>query len=208
MAQNGSPGGASKVVARIDLARGVLATADASRWFDVDPTPVFVLRLDGVLLGLNESGRHLLGSRTALTLRGGQLAFSDDEAQTCFTAGLERISSRSEAAVPVVLRCDDGRWRRLDLLRDGGGSEDRVFVALRAEPKRVVDIEPMVEAFRLSVAEGKVLRHVAEGLAPKSIAVRLKVSPHTVRAHMRSLYAKMHVRGMQELIREYTRLVA
>jgi DNA-binding CsgD family transcriptional regulator len=208
MARNGSPGGASRAAARIDLATSGFATADAARWFDLDPTPVFVLRLDGALLNLNESGRHLLEAGTAMAFRGGQLAFSDDEAQTCFTMGLEKMSAGAGTMVPVVLRCDDGRWRRLDLLRDGRGSEDRVFVALRGEPKRDVDIEPLAEAFRLSVAEGKVLRHVAEGLAPKSIAARLKVSPHTVRAHMRSLYVKMHVRGMQELIREYTRLVA
>lgn len=206
MARNGSAG--SKMSAAFDLAApGGAKIQDSSQWFAVDPTPVFVVRLDGAVLDLNEGSRRLLKAGTAVTFRGGQLSFGDDEAQSCFTAALARLTSGAEAALSVVLRCDDGRWRRLDLLRNAGVPKDRVFVTLRAEPKREGVIGPVIEGFGLSVAEGNVLLHVAQGLAPKSIAAKLKVSPHTVRAHLRSLYVKMHVRGMQELIREYTRLI-
>jgi DNA-binding CsgD family transcriptional regulator len=63
-----------------------------------------------------------------------------------------------------------------------------------------------VEAYRLSATEAKVLLHLAQGLPPKWIASQLDISPNTVRAHLRNLYLKMHVNGLCDLIREYTRL--
>lgn len=209
MMRNGSSGdltNASTVIRRnLSIAQQAHCPA---RWFDLDPTPVFVLQSDGVLVASNESGRQVLETGAAVTLRATQLAFADDEAHSCFKGALEKVTSGVETEIAVVLRCDDGRWRRLELSRDGDLPVRSVFVTFRGDPKRNVDIGPIIEAFRLSFSEGNVLLQVARGLPPKRIATKLKVSPHTVRAHLRSLYVKMHVHGMQELIREYTRLTA
>jgi DNA-binding CsgD family transcriptional regulator len=211
MARHGGHGDSERASAKPRPAadgHDTLQTGDPTPWFDADPTPVFVLGADGALLASNRSGRQFLEARAAVSLRGGRIGFADDAAQNCFTQALEKITSGAKTEFVVVLRCDDGYWRRLHVLHHGGLSSRTAFVTVRGEPKREVDITPIVEAFRLSFAEGKVLLHVARGLEPKRIAVRLGVSPHTVRAHLRSLYAKLRVRGMQELIREYTRLTA
>ena len=181
--------------------------SETACWFDVDPTPVFMVDAKGTILAANRRARRLVGPGRALNVRGGQLGLSDFEAQDSFTEALKKVTSAASEAA-VVLRCDDGRWRRLHLLRGDDLSADIVFITIHGDPERQADIRPIVEAFRLTFAEGNVLLHVAKALPPKRIATRLGVSLHTVRAHLRSLYVKMHVRGMQELIREYTRLTA
>jgi DNA-binding CsgD family transcriptional regulator len=178
--------------------------SDASDWFEVDPAPVLVVDANGAMLAANRRARRMLEPGPGFTLRAGRLVFAHFEAQACFTEALEKITSGSTSEFAVVLRCDDGRWRRLQLVRGDGPPVRVTFVTVRGDADR--QVEPIVAAFRLSVTEGKILLHVAQGLPPKRIAAHLGVSPHTVRAHLRSLYVKMHVRSMHELIREYTRL--
>ena len=45
----------------------------------------------------------------------------------------------------------------------------------------------------LSVREAQVLDMVAQGLTDAEIAARLSLSPHTVNAHLRSVYSKLGV---------------
>jgi DNA-binding CsgD family transcriptional regulator len=210
MTRNGRQSDIEKAPAApaVDLDRSDAALAgDRLPWFDADPTPVFVVAADGVVLAFNGSGQRFLEARAAVSVHG-RITFADDEAQDCFAQALRKITSETETEFVVVLRCNDGYWRRLHFIHHGGLSRRSAFVTVRGEPKREVDITPIAQAFSLSFAEAKVLLHLASGLAPKRIAVRLGVSPHTVRAHLRSLYVKLRVRGMQELIREYTRLTA
>lgn len=55
------------------------------------------------------------------------------------------------------------------------------------------------DAFKLTVAEGRVLRHLLKGLTAQSIAEQLDVSVETVRTHIRRLYAKMEVGSREAL---------
>ncbi|MBF9220248.1 response regulator transcription factor [Hymenobacter ruricola] len=45
----------------------------------------------------------------------------------------------------------------------------------------------------LTVREGDILRHLAQGRADKEIAHRCRISPRTVHNHLRSIYAKLGV---------------
>jgi DNA-binding CsgD family transcriptional regulator len=186
-----------------------LQASDVSDWFQVDPAPVLVVDANSAtVLAANRRARRTLEPGGGFTLRGGRLVFAHFEAQACFAEALEKIASVAASEVAVVLRSDDGRWRRLQLVRGDGPPVRVAYVTVRADADRQIEIGPILEAFRLSAAEGKVLLHIAQGAPPKRIASSLGVSPHTVRAHLRSLYVKMHVRSMHELIREYTRLTA
>lgn len=52
----------------------------------------------------------------------------------------------------------------------------------------------------LSQRETGVLRNLEEGLTYKEIAERLNISPHTVHAHIKKIYEKLHAKGRQEAI--------
>jgi DNA-binding CsgD family transcriptional regulator len=51
----------------------------------------------------------------------------------------------------------------------------------------------------LTAAETRIARRVAEGLSNKAIADRLVLSPHTISAHLRNIYAKLDIHSRVEL---------
>ena len=55
----------------------------------------------------------------------------------------------------------------------------------------------------LTQREEEILVFLAEGLSNKEIADRVKISYDTVRAHLRHIYEKLHVRGRTEAVKKY-----
>jgi DNA-binding NarL/FixJ family response regulator len=55
----------------------------------------------------------------------------------------------------------------------------------------------------LTQRESEILSLLSEGLSNKEIADRVKISYDTVRAHLRHIYEKLHVRGRTEAVRRY-----
>jgi DNA-binding NarL/FixJ family response regulator len=58
-------------------------------------------------------------------------------------------------------------------------------------------------ADELTEREDEILDYLAEGLSNKEIADKVKISYDTVRAHLRHIYEKLHVRGRTEAVRKY-----
>jgi len=62
------------------------------------------------------------------------------------------------------------------------------------------ELLPAVAAwYGITPRERQVVRHALEGLAAKSIARRLELSPHTVNDHLGAVYRKLGVSGREEL---------
>ena len=55
----------------------------------------------------------------------------------------------------------------------------------------------------LTQRESEILALLSEGLSNKEIADRVQISYDTVRAHLRHIYEKLHVRGRTEAVRKY-----
>jgi len=55
----------------------------------------------------------------------------------------------------------------------------------------------------LTARESEVLALLSEGLSNKEIADRVNISYDTVRAHLRHIYEKLHVRGRTEAVKRY-----
>ena len=55
----------------------------------------------------------------------------------------------------------------------------------------------------LTQRESEILVLLSEGLSNKEIAERVKISYDTVRAHLRHIYEKLHVRGRTEAVKMY-----
>ena len=55
----------------------------------------------------------------------------------------------------------------------------------------------------LTQREAEILALLSEALSNKEIAERVKISYDTVRAHLRHIYEKLHVRGRTEAVRKY-----
>jgi DNA-binding NarL/FixJ family response regulator len=57
----------------------------------------------------------------------------------------------------------------------------------------------------LTARESEILALLSEGLSNKEIALRVEISYDTVRAHLRHIYEKLHVRGRTEAVKKYLR---
>ena len=55
----------------------------------------------------------------------------------------------------------------------------------------------------MSPREQEILALLAEGITNKEIAVRLGISPETVRTHLGHIYEKLHVQGRTEAVTKY-----
>ncbi len=58
-------------------------------------------------------------------------------------------------------------------------------------------------ADELTPREVEILAQLSEGLSNKEIGARLQISYDTVRAHLRHVYEKLHVRGRTEAVKKY-----
>src|SRR6516225_3581780 len=69
--------------------------------------------------------------------------------------------------------------------------------AFQKKPATVVSNDSLTQR------ESEILVLLSEGLSNKEIADRVKISYDTVRAHLRHIYEKLHVRGCTEAVRKY-----
>lgn len=146
-----------------------------------------------------------MDAATAVSVRRGRVTFAEVEAQLAFSRGLAEANLKGSAR--AILHGNDGQWRPLELLAWPTRAGDLVFVSFCGEPLPSVEVDELTAAFRLTTAEGEVLRLLTAGSLPKDVARQLGVSTNTVRAHLRTLYLKMHVRGIAGVIRQVLRLV-
>ena len=69
------------------------------------------------------------------------------------------------------------------------------FALLSATAPRPTTTGSTPESESLTDREREVLKYVAHGLSNKEIGEQLSISPHTVKAHLRSILDKLHLRG-------------
>jgi len=180
--------------------------AETHRWFEFDPTPIVLVGFDRQILQANPAGGRALAEVAAVA--DGRLAFSDVHARRAFEGALAAIASRSSDRISTILRCDDGFWRRITIMRCAASRAGAVFVLLHGADGVEADVAALAEAFGLTPMESRILAMLSGGAPAKAIAAQFGISPHTVRAHLRSLYGKTQVRGLCGLVREYTRLTS
>jgi DNA-binding CsgD family transcriptional regulator len=105
------------------------------------------------------------------------------------------IDGRSVAVLVSSVRSRDlDRFASLDM-RDAAAM---VFVL---DPAISTTIPPewVMDAYGLTLAEARVALHAASGRSVADVGAQLKISPNTVKTHLRSVFAKTGVHGQAEL---------
>lgn len=172
--------------------RLLVATGTAERALDLlacaEPGAVpDVLLLDLNLPGMSglEAVPRLLGAAPGMKILA--LTQSDNEADVlqAIRAGaagyLLKSSSIAQIKEAIAMAMEGGA--PLD-----AGVARHILKTLRSEPQ-----PPAAAEGQMSGRELEILRLMAEGLVKKEIAVRLGISTFTVQAHVRNIYAKLHV---------------
>jgi DNA-binding NarL/FixJ family response regulator len=107
-------------------------------------------------------------------------------------------SSRSSSHIATRLHGTSGSWRRVTAIPMEGAQG---LVAVMIEPARAADLTPiLLEAYGLTEREIEIVIHLARGLATKEIAAELSISPHTVRDHVKAIFAKTGFTTRGELV--------
>jgi DNA-binding CsgD family transcriptional regulator len=110
-------------------------------------------------------------------------------------------AERAPGPAVVRLRAGSGRWFSIHaaVLRSRRGGPGPVTVVIEpATSSRIVPI--IVEAYSLTPRERQVTESVARGHTTSEIAKRLHLSPHTVRDHLKAIFAKVDVNSRGELV--------
>jgi DNA-binding CsgD family transcriptional regulator len=151
-----------------------------------------IARCHGLVAGDDEFEQHFVESLEAHPE--GEDVFGRARTQLCFGERLRRAKRRVEAreqlraALETFEHLGAAPWaeRARTELRASGET------ARKRDPSTVAELTPQ---------ELQVARYVAEGLSNKEVAAQLFVSPRTIDAHLRSVFAKLEVTSRTQLAR-------
>ena len=101
----------------------------------------------------------------------------------------------------ITIRVTPAHGRAFDGL-SGLGHSDSAAIIFMLDPGRPSTLPPewIVDAYQLTMAEAQVALEASLGRSVSAIGLRLKVSPNTVKTHLRRVFAKTGVRGQAELV--------
>jgi DNA-binding CsgD family transcriptional regulator len=113
-------------------------------------------------------------------------------------AAAKARGARTTMHVTTRLRNKKGRWLRMDASPIEGQPG---MVALTIAPARADDLSKvLLDAYGLTARETDVALCICRGLATKDIANELAISAHTVRDHIKTVFAKAGVGTRGELM--------
>ena len=163
---------------------------------------VITLDPEGRVLSMTASAEPLLAE-----LRGHAVAAGPDhrlpnEAYMVATLARARASGRGDALRPVTrLQGESGRWITVRGDYTLTTSGDLANIVLVIDPSRPAEIMPLVvAAYCLTPREQEVLTELSSGRTTGEIAIRLFISEHTVRDHIKSILAKTNTSSRGELL--------
>jgi DNA-binding CsgD family transcriptional regulator len=188
-----------KIIPAVGTALRSLATKSVTGNLATDGPGTALFEPSGRLLSLDEQAERLFSE-----IAGPEWA-SRPMPMTAIYAVVARASAvlegRDRGPAAARLRLASGRWLSVhaSCLRgpDGGPGP----TALTIEPAKSAQLAPIiVEAYGLTAREQEITRGVARGLSNQEIAAERFLSAHTVRDHLKAVFAKVGVASRGELV--------
>jgi DNA-binding CsgD family transcriptional regulator len=97
------------------------------------------------------------------------------------------------------LRTSAGQWATIEGAPLEGAGRGNVAITFRAATgDEIFDL--LAKMYDLTRRERQLVALVLDGLATKQLAFALSISPHTIQDHLKTIFAKTHVRSRRELI--------
>jgi len=180
----------------LGLRLALLGEAEASAWVQAPGT--ILLRNDLTVDSLTDQAGYWLEQVPADRGTGLELPAPVYAVARRARASVSVDGGRPPAAARVRLR--SGRWLLLHAGTLGGGDDPEPRTAVTLAPAGPVETTPLrLELHGLTGREREVARLLVRGLSTDHIAQRLHITRHTVRDHVKAVYAKLGVRGRPEL---------
>jgi DNA-binding CsgD family transcriptional regulator len=127
------------------------------------------------------------------------MALMPGDANSTLYAVAVGASRRDRASARV--RLADGRWLLLQGGRMHGAVNDSTHVTVSLMPAPRADLTTLLlRLHALSARQREVAELLMSGPRTDEIAVQLHISPHTLRDHVKAIFAKLGVKGRAELM--------
>lgn len=163
--------------------------------FDADPVGNLLLDQDGHVRAVNDAARTMLAQNLLHLDTGGRLCVRGRGARGNGGAQLEPVKPSTPLQMRQISRT---RWFVLKPRRLPGRSD---LIHVRAKDVDIsgpLDLTAVADAFGLSDSERPVLDGLGQAICPKEISRALGLSVHTIRSHLRSIYAKLGAHSAAE----------
>ncbi|QCB42679.1 helix-turn-helix transcriptional regulator [Sphingomonas sp. PAMC26645] len=188
------------VIDRMDMLSRPSPSALAQRWsvawFELDAQARLVLDDALRLQRTNQAGQRLLDVGMVAPHVGHRLRFAEPASNRLFQQQAALALSRDEAVAALILPFGVSRWVAVTILKTIVEGSWVLLVTLDDISSRaLIDASIAGAMFGLTPSELPVFQGVADAVCPKEISRTLNISVNTVRAHLRSIYAKMNVSG-------------
>jgi len=188
-------------------------TAGKLSAFQHFPAPVFLFTKELKLIETNIRGEKAFDNHW-LGICANKLHFNSRSNDQYVLSVINRLHE-TEASTPrgtvgserFVLRNVDGVYRAYTLSRESRYTDNLVLTIQGDITCCDQKIKILARAFGLSSSESRIVKMMVSGLKPKEIAYEVGISLNTVRSHLRTVYAKMQVRGYNEALTQAVRLL-
>jgi DNA-binding CsgD family transcriptional regulator len=205
------------------IALGDSGRREALMSFDRAHQPLVVLDRSGYAIYCNEPARCFLEQSGVLTLKFGRFLFDNVAMQGEFeravriaVAGADsngevpppqrlRVSRQPPAAPIAISVVPARRPNDRALLPEGAGC---MVLMTGGETLAELPVKQLVWLYRLTAAEGKICAALYNHGSIEATAERLHLTQHTVRSHLKSIYAKFGVSSQGQLMARLARSVA
>ncbi len=161
------------------------------------PPGVVILGQDGTVRAVTDRARFWLEQFPADRGTGLDLPAAVHAAAR---RALAAASSGAAAEPRARVRVRSGAWVTVHAARLHADGPERDTLAVTLAPAAAAELEPLRMAlYGLTPREREVARLLTRGTTTEQIARALWISPHTVKDHVKAVYAKLQVTGRAEL---------
>jgi DNA-binding CsgD family transcriptional regulator len=168
---------------------------------------VIILDATGRVLDANVPALRVLNEVDGITVRNGRLRFAD----AVFEQRLSRLIAQCQpgtagAALPIAARFKRPRAQSYFVLVSpvppGADEHDVALIACvyATDGRRDISVELLRELYGLTRAQAEVARRLFAGRNVEQAARSLRLSPNTVRTHLKQIFFKCEVQSQVELM--------
>ena len=163
---------------------------------------VFVVAPDLSVIATNRAADELLAEREGIVLNGNHLRIGQNGRQDELARAVARAATSPSpaGAWTYVTAIISARHPVVHVYVRGLTAKRVVVYMIDAAPAKTPDAELLRTMYRFSPAEIRVVTELLQGHSVETVAEVLSLSVHTVRAHLKNLFAKTGVRRQGELV--------
>lgn len=206
---------AAAATLRLERQMGMLRSRLMLTWSILDELAIGVLIVDGGgrILGINATGRDIMGARNGVAARNGYLSCERQRDAAKLRSVLDAVAMGGggghDSSKAVSISRDEG-LPALQLVVSalpnpagtGAGAPNRLAVFIW-EPERPVQPrnEWLNDLYGLSRVDGEIAAMLCNGMTPEEVAARQHASIHTIRAHLKRIFLKTGATRQSALVR-------